>query len=87
MISPGLETTSNIQPIYFWNPLLTSKSEQKRKSGCARIRDLQSLLSDEDGLQQYLYDADLGIDGIWNQSGRILHHRSKLKNYNSPTKK
>ena len=86
LISPGLETTSNIQPIYFWNPLLTSKSEQKRKSGCARIRDLQSFLSDEDGLQQYLHDADLGIDGIWNQSGRIFASSLEIEKLQQPYK-
>ena len=72
LISPGLETSQDIQPIYFWNPLLTSKSEQNRKKGCERVRDLQSLLSEEDGLKQFLHDPSLGIDGIWNQSGRIF---------------
>ena len=51
---------------------MTSKSEQNRKKGCERVRDLQSLLSEEDGLKQFLHDPSLGIDGIWNQSGRIF---------------
>jgi len=67
--------SSDITPLYFWNPGFDTdeKISAKDKAAANHVRGLATFLEEEEGLGKYLIDYSIGkTTGLWDSSG-VIH--------------